>query len=261
MAFAGPKEETSPKIVGKRKNKSGVSMGRVNVNDTERLISIAAGIPVTIFGLTRGILNGLVPTLFGGLLIYRGVTGHSFLYQALGVSTVERNPLITLLPDKQGIQVKRAVTIYDVSPENLYRNWHDFQNAPRYMRGVESVQAIADRRWHWVMKVPRMGTVKWDAEITNDEPGRLIAWRAIQRSFLAPTGGSVRFEPKRSGRETVVRLEIEFRQFRGPIGTMLGTILGQIAEQITREDLERFKELMEAGEIATTAGQPSGRRV
>jgi len=59
----------------------------------------------------------------------------------------------------------------------------------------------------------------------------------------------------------VVRLEIEFHQFRGPIGTMLGNVLGQIPEQVVRQDLERFKELMEAGEIATTAGQPSGRRI
>jgi uncharacterized membrane protein len=128
------------------------------------------------------------------------------------------------------------------------------------MVNIESVQATGDGRSHWVAKTPMGTKVEWDAEVTNDEPGRLIAWRKTQGHFLAPSGGSVRFEPKRSGRETVTRLEIEFRQYRGSIGTMLGSVLGQIPEQLVRQDLERFKELMEAGEIATTAGQPSGRQ-
>ena len=257
MVSVKPIEDTSRKIVYKWKNVG--STRRVNIGEAERLISIAAGIPVTIFGLTRGVRNGLVPTLLGSSLIFRGVTGYSFLYQVLGVSTVKHSPAIATLPNNQGIRVKWAVTI-NASAEELYRYWRDFQNAPRFMENVESVQATGDRRSHWVAKTPLGMRVEWDAEVTNDEPGRLIAWRTTQGSFLAPSGGSVRFEPKRNGRETVVWLEIEFRQFRGPIGTMLGNILGQIPEQVARKDLERFKELMEAGEIATTAGQPSGRQ-
>ena len=257
MALAGPTEVTSPKIVN-AKNESGPL--RINIGETERLISITVGIPVSIFGLTRRGLNGLVPALLGGNLIFRGVTGHSFLYQQLGVSTVEHSPAIAELPNNQGLQVKWAVTI-NASPEELYRYWRDFQNAPRFMKNVESVQATSGGRSHWVAKTPLGMTVEWDAEITNDEPGRFIAWRRTGGPFLAPNCGSVRFEPKRGGRETVVRLEIEFHQFRGPIGTMLGNTLGQIPEQVVRQDLERFKELMEAGEIPTTKGQPSGRRI
>ncbi len=259
MASAEPIEGTLRKVVHKLQNERGSR--RINVGEAERLISIAVGIPVTIFGLNRGILNGLVPKLLGGSLILRGVTGHSFLYQRLGVSTIEHTPAaIAELPNNQGIQVQRAVTI-NASPEELYRYLRDFRNAPRFMKYIESVQTTGDGRSHWVAKTPLGATVAWDAEITNDEPGHLIAWRRTQGPFLAPSGGSVRFEPKRNGRETVVRLEIEFRQWRGPIGTMLGNVLGQIPEQVARQNLERFKELMEAGEIPTTEGQPSGRRI
>ena len=96
MALAGPTQATSPTTVHNPKNERGTRV--INIGETERLISIAIGIPVTIFGLTRGILNGLLPTLLGGGLIFRGVTGHSFLYQVLGVSTVEHTPAITTLP-------------------------------------------------------------------------------------------------------------------------------------------------------------------
>jgi uncharacterized membrane protein len=257
MTLAGTPAGTQPRIAGVPENESGIR--KVNIGDTERLISIIAGIPATIFGLTRG-LGGVIPAALGGLLIYRGVSGHSFLYDALGVNTLGKSPAaVSELPNGQGIQVKRAVTILS-SPQDLYSQWHDFETAPMYMWNVESVQSAGGNRWRWVAKVPPGITVEWEAEVTGDAPGSLIAWRTVQGSFFAPSAGSVRFEPKRNGRETVVRLEIEFRQFRGPIGTLLGDVLGQIPEQLARQDLERFKELMEAGEIATTKGQPSGRQ-
>jgi uncharacterized membrane protein len=257
MVAAEPIKSDVLKVVQSREIEG--SSRRVNVNEVERLISIAFGIPVTLFGLTRGIRNGLVPTLLGSSLIYRGVTGHSFLYALLGVSTVHRPGTIVELPNDQGILVKRAVTI-DAPKEEIYRYFHDFQNAHQYMQNIDSVQVIGDRSLHWVAKTP-LGKFKWDAEITNDVPGQVIAWRKTQGSFLAPSNTSVRFEPKRNGRENVVHLESEYRQFQGPIGTMIGTIVGQVVEQVVRQNLERAKELIETGEIATTAGQPSGRRI
>lgn len=258
MALAETPEGTQHNIVRLPKNERGTR--HINIGETERVISLAAGIPVTIFGLIRGIPGGLVPALFGTGLLYRGVTGHSFLYQALGVSTVEQSPAaVAALPNNQGIQVKRAVTV-NASAQDLYTRWHDFQNAPQYMNNVESVQQTGNGQWHWVSKLPLLGTVEWDAEVTNDEPGRLIAWNRTQGSFLSPTGGSVRFEQKPDSSETVVQLKIDYLQFRGSIGTALGNILGQIPEQEARKDLRHFKELAEAGEIPTTKGQPSGRR-
>ena len=258
MALAETPEGTSQRIIQIPQNERGTR--HINIGGTERLISITAGIPVTIFGLTRGILKGLVPALLGTGLLYRGVTGHSFLYQALGLSTVEQSPAaVATLPNNRGIQVKRAVTV-NCSPQDLYNYWHNIQNAPKFMQNIESVQASGNERSHWVAKFPLLGTIAWEAEITNDEPGSFIAWRKTQGSFLAPTGGSVRFTPKPNGSETVVQTKTDFLQFQGPIGTMLGNILGQIPEQEAREDLRHFKELMESGEIPTTKGQPSGRQ-
>jgi uncharacterized membrane protein len=257
MALTETSNGLRPGIVSLPENELGIR--HINVGNRERLISIVAGIPVTIFGLTRG-LGGLIPTALGGLLIYRGVSGHSFLYQLLGVNTLGKSPAAFYkLPGNQGIQVKRAVTILR-SPQDLYTQWHNFESAPLYMWNVESVQKTGDNRWRWVAKVPPGITVEWEAETTNDVPGNSIAWRTVQGTFFAPRAGAVRFEPKRNGSETVVRLEMEFPQFRGPIGTLLGEVVGQIPEQIARQDLERFKELTETGEIPTTKGQPSGRR-
>src|SRR5256714_11886732 len=238
MVSAEPIEGTSHKIIHKLKNERGTS--RINVGETERLISIAVGIPMTIFGLNREILNRPVPILLGGSLILRGVTGRSFLYQTLGVSTVEHSPAtIAELPDNQGIQVKRAVTI-NASPEELYRYWRDFKNAPRFMVNVESVQMTGDGRSHWVAKTPLGKTVEWDAEVTQDEPGQLIAWRRTQGPFLAPNSGSVHFPPQRNGRGRGGRLVIKIHQIPGASGTTLGKDPGQISRQEVRAEFERF---------------------
>src|SRR2546429_449096 len=219
MVSAEPIEGTSHKIIHKLKNERGTS--HINVGETERLISIAVGIPMTIFGLNREILNRPLPILLGRSLILRGVTGRSFLYQTRGVSTVEHSPAtIAELPDNQGIQVKRAVTI-NASPEELYRYWRDFKNAPRFMVNVESVQVTGDGRSHWVAKTPMNKTVEWDAEVTQDEPGQLIAWRRTQGPFLAPNGGAVHFPPKRHGRGAAGGAGIEIFPFPRRIDTIL----------------------------------------
>lgn len=258
MTLAETSNSARPGIVAVPANERGTH--HINVGETERLISLGIGVPVVIFGMTRGLLKGLLPSTLGTALIVRGVTGHSFLYQAIGVSTVEQGPAaVSALPNEQGIAVKRAVTI-NSSAQDLYNHWHDFESAPMYMRNVESVQQTGDKRWRWVAQEPLGIRVEWEAETTEDVPGRAIAWRTVQGTFLAPGSGSVRFEQKPNSKETIVRLEIDYYQFRGPIGTALGNILGQIPEQQARKDLRHFKELLEAGEIPTTKGQPTGRR-
>lgn len=230
-----------------------------NIGETERLLSILVGIPVTISGLTRGMLKGWAPTLLGSNLVLRGVTGYSILYHSLGVSTVHHSETIASLPYNQGIAVKRAITI-EAPPEDLYRFWHDVENAPRYMIAIESVQAEDERHSHWAAKTP-LGELAWDVEIVNDVPGHLIVWRKTQGSFLAPSGGRLQFERRRNGQETIVSHEVVYHQFKGPIGALLGYPFGRGLERVIRLDLERCKELIETGEIATTAGQPSGRRL
>src|SRR2546430_12892031 len=232
MVSAEPIQGTSHKIIHKLKNERGTS--RINVGEAERLISIAVGIPMTIFGLNREILNRPLPILLGGSLILRGVTGRSFLYQTLGVSTVEHSPAtIAELPGNQGIQVKRAVTI-NASPEELYRYWRDFKNAPRFMVNVESVQMTGDGRSHWVAKTPLGKTVEWDAEVTQDEPGQLIAWRRTQGPFLAPNGGGVDFPPERDRRAEGGGLVIEVYPFLAAIGPIRGDVLLPVPGAIVR---------------------------
>jgi uncharacterized membrane protein len=155
------------------------------------------------------------------------------------------------------IHVAQSVTI-NRSPEELYRFWRKFQNLQRFMKHLESVSETSDRRSHWVAKGPAGATVESDAEITEDRPNELIAWRSLQGSDVDCVG-SVRFQRAPGGRGTIVRVEMRYRPPVGRVGATVAKILGKGPEWQIKDDLRRFKQIMEVGEIITTEGQPAGR--
>lgn len=154
-------------------------------------------------------------------------------------------------------RVKRTTTI-ERSPEELYRAWRDFERLPRFMTHLESVRVIDDRRSHWIAKGPAGKTFEWDAEITDDVRHERIAWRSTGQADV-PNRGSVRFTPATGGRGTVVTLDFSYHPPGGKIGAAVATLFGEEPGQQAQEDLRRFKQLMEAGELPTIQGQSSGR--
>jgi uncharacterized membrane protein len=145
------------------------------------------------------------------------------------------------------------------SPEECYRFWRDLQNFPRFMQSVQSVQALDERRFHWVAKGPGGATMEWDSEITEDRPGSALAWRTLDGAQV-PSAGSVIFEPAGNGRGTIIRLSIHYSPPGGRLTAAVSRVLRQDPQAQVHEDLRRFKQLLETGEIATTHGQPTGRR-
>jgi uncharacterized membrane protein len=149
-------------------------------------------------------------------------------------------------------------TVISRPPQEIYSYWRNFENLPRFMRHVESVQATDDKRSHWVARGPAGKRVEWDAELTEDRANELIAWRSLDGAALQHSG-SVQFRPTRGGRGTLVRVEIEYRAPAGMLGKAVAKASGRAPDQEIADSLRRLKQLMEAGEILTTDGQPAGR--
>ena len=158
---------------------------------------------------------------------------------------------------RRTVRVTKTITI-NRRPEELYRFWRDLQNLPRFMTQVESVQVTDEKRSHWLAKGPGGKSVEWDAEIIEDRPNELIAWRSLEGANVE-NSGSARFEPAPRGRGTVVRVEVQYNPPGGVIAATVAKFFGQAPEQQVQEDLRRFKQLIETGEIITTKGQPAGR--
>jgi uncharacterized membrane protein len=230
--------------------------GRTNVGDSERFASAAGGSLLVLYGLSRGSLAGLGLATVGGALLYRGVTGHCHVYASLGVNTADRTGRATSVRAGRGVRVDTSVTVNEPA-EELYRFWRDFANLPRFMSHLVSIRTEGERS-HWVARGPAGKTVGWDAEIINERPNELIAWRSLPGSEVA-NAGSVHFTPAPAGRGTVVRVELKYEPPAGRLGAAVAWLFGEEPNRQVREDLRRFKQLMEAGEIPTTRGQPSCR--
>jgi uncharacterized membrane protein len=156
------------------------------------------------------------------------------------------------------IKVEKTVTI-DKPAEELYRFWHNFENLPRFTRHLKNVTVSGDRRSHWITSAPLDSSVEWDAEIVDDRPNELIAWKSVAGADI-DNAGSVQFKPAPGDRGTEVKVVTAYNPPAGAIGDAIATLFGENPKQQIGDDLARFKMLMEAGEIATNDGQPSGRR-
>jgi uncharacterized membrane protein len=235
----------------------GTGAPAVNVGETERVVSALGGGALALVGLSRGNAAGLTLAALGGALLYRGLTGHCPLYGTFGIDTVHDHNPATSVPAAQGVRVEAAVTI-DRPAEELYRYWRDFERLPHIMSHLRTVTVHGDKS-HWVAQAPLGMSVEWDAEVINDRPNELIAWRSLQGSAVS-TAGSVHFNQAPGNRGTEIHVTLKFDPPGGKLGAALARLFGADPRQQIREDLRRFKQLMEAGELPTTAGQSTCRQ-
>jgi uncharacterized membrane protein len=125
----------------------------------------------------------------------------------------------------------------DVPVSTAYNQWTQFEEFPQFMDGVESVRQLDDTHVHWVAEFGGKRH-EWDAEITRQEPDRVVAWRSLDGKY---TSGEVRFEPLGDDR---TRIDVEMTWDPEGVTEELGSALGVDSRRV-KSDLERFKELLE----------------
>ena len=148
--------------------------------------------------------------------------------------------------------VKKSIII-DRTPEEIYQFWHNFENLPTFMKHLESVSVTGDGRSHWVAKAPAGSSVEWDAEVTEDRPNELIAWRSLEGADV-DNSGSVRFERAPGNNGTIVHVDIEYNPPGGVIGSVVAKLSGEEPGQQIYDDLRNLKQVMEVGEIVLSDG-------
>jgi uncharacterized membrane protein len=235
--------------------------GSINVGSLERTVSALGGAALALYGLRRRDAGGLLAGLLGAAALKRGVTGHCEVFGALGVSSAEDDADAStglVSGTRRTVALDASATVRKPADE-LYRLWHDPTNLPRFMTFLDGVEVVSETRARWRLSAPLGQTIEWVAEVTDDEPGRRIGWRAVEGAMIEHSG-EVRFEAAPADRGTEVRLSLRFRPPGGAAGAALASLFDGTAEMKLRGDLKRFKQLVETGEIATTEGQPSGRR-
>lgn len=217
----------------------------VNVGDTERKASMAGGAALALSGLTalgkKHYLPGLAMMAAGGMFLYRGKTGHCNLYEAMGVDTTTTSD--------SGVRIEKVVTI-NRPRQQVYEYWRNFENLPRFMQHLDAVQLTGEKTSHWKAKGPGGVGVEWDAEMLEDDPGRVISWHSVGTADL-PNQGKVEFLDAPGERGTEVKVVVDFYPPGGAAGRAAAKIAKGVTAQQLEEDLKRLKQILETGEVAT----------
>lgn len=221
-----------------------------NISDAERWLSMAAGLGLAAYGASRQRTSGWALAGLGALLFRRGATAHCDVYEMFGMNSAGTGQdTRRALGGSAGIVVEESVTI-NRSASELYRFWRNLENLPRFMSHLASVERITDTLSRWRAKGPGGTNVEWNAEIINEVPDQVIGWRSIEGSDVV-SAGSVNFHEAGPGRGTHVRVRLQYSPPGGKVGAMIARLMGRDPATEIREDLRRFKQLIETGEVAT----------
>jgi uncharacterized membrane protein len=172
-----------------------------------------------------------------------------------GVTAVDAGIASALSRQARGAQsskisVTRGITICR-RPDDVYAFFRDFENLPTFMSHLELVR-VHNGRSHWRARGPLGVGVEWDAEIVEDRPGEVIAWRSVAGADIT-NRGRVRFRPVR-GRDateiyTELIVELDYEPPAGKLAAALAKLFGEEPSQQVAGDLRRLKQVLETGEV------------
>ena len=205
--------------------------------DIQRWGAVLGGSTLALLGLKRRSTVGMAMALAGGTLAYLGATSTS----------PRRDPV-----------VKTSVLV-NASPEDVYRFWRNFDNLPLFMRHIDSVRTSPGGRISFVAIGPLGTQIVWDAEISNDIPNEALSWSSLPGSELI-VDCSVSIAKAAANRGTIITVLMSYRPRSSGVSRTIAQFLAAYPSFWIKQDLRRFKALIETGEIPTIEGQTHGPR-
>ena len=134
-------------------------------------------------------------------------------------------------------EVKESIEV-NVPVSTAYNQWTQFEEFPRFMDNVESVTQLDDTHLRWIAEIGNKRE-EWKAEITHQEPDKVIAWRAIEGR---ENSGRIEFEQLGPDRTRIdVTMTWEPEGFVEAAADKVG-----VSDRAVKVDLERFKDLIES---------------
>jgi len=219
-----------------------------NITDTERWFSGFCGGWALAMGIRRGDRQGVALAVLGAEMVRRALTGHSYMYEWIGVRTAPKGQgaETTAVPYELGIRVDQIIVI-DLPRAEVYRFWRKLDNLARFMENVESVREIDANTSHWIVKGPAGRHVEWDAVIHNEIPNELLAWRTIPGAGV-DHAGTITFRDAPGGR-TELTVELQYNPPAGTLGAAFAALWGKEPGMQIEKDLRRLKRILENGDF------------
>ncbi|MDX2162166.1 MAG: SRPBCC family protein [bacterium] len=244
--------ESNQRLDSKRLNTSAI-----NVSESERRLSMLAGFGLVLAGMRMGGVRGVITLALGVDMVVRGVTGHCWIYRALGVnSAIRPESGGVAVPHQQGVRAESRILI-DRPVDVVYEYWRNFENLPQFMRHLEKVEVYDETRSQWTLKAPAGLTVSWDTEVINDDLDQRIGWRSAEGASV-PNAGAVNFKAADDTTRTEVVVKLEYAPPGGALGQLFAQLLGIDPNQTLDEDLRRLKFILEAEIETADIANPGG---
>ena len=223
---------------------------KCNVSNFERGLSIAIGALMLYRGLKKlpkSPISNLIKASSGAGILLRGITGFCPVYDYFdidGNKTTSVNIRNTFIVNKPRHEV--------------YAFWRKLENLPLFMRHLETVQELDNKKSHWEAKIPNnMVTIKWEAEIVKEEKDSLLSWQSLPGATIE-NAGKVEFRDALGDRGTELRIMITYRPPAGNIGSQVARLFNPLFEKMVKEDITNFKQFIELKEsLAVTERTPN----
>lgn len=213
-----------------------------NIGSTERMLSVASGAMMLLSGLwgvKRSPVRSFAKAATGAFLIYRGAKGYCFVNNFLGRNTATGE-------EKKSLEINEVVVV-NKPRQQVYAYWRKLENLPKFMKHLKSVYEFDATHSHWEARIPAgMGTLEWDAKISLEIEGEALAWHSEENATVI-NSGEVAFTDV-PGDATIVRVKILYSPPAGEIGAAVASMFNKQFEEMIRADMQRFKEVIEAGE-------------
>lgn len=205
---------------------------------------------IRIAALTTGGLLTLYGIVRGGWLGFGAVVA--------GALTIRRSGALSRRPYASRWYVAEAAVTVLATPEQLHHYWTLLSMADT-VSIIDEVLPGRPGEARLMLSTPDGSRLPWDVRVDVDLAGERMVWRSVPESVV-PGEGEVWFVEAPGGRGT----EVHARLRLGPPASLVGAIAsGEIGDSgepgaSLADDLRRLKQRVEAGEVATTSGQPRG---
>jgi uncharacterized membrane protein len=220
-------------------------------NPAMRNTALVGGGLLALMGLMRRSPMSAVLGLAGAALLARGAANQPLRSMVnRGVASLGAAKALGMSMD-QPIDFEKTVHI-DASPAEVYEQFANYENFPRFMSHVAEVRDLGRRRSHWTVKGPGGSRFEWNSVLTEQSRPNRLAWRSEPGAEI-PNSGSIQFERHRGG--TLVTVRMSYTPPAGAIGHAFALLLGSDPKSQMDEDLGRMKSLIERGTMPREAAQ------
>lgn len=205
---------------------------KANVSKIERIVMIAAG-GYLLYNTISKKENNITKTSTAAALLLRGITGYCPVYGAIETIKNNTGPSINV---KVKLLINRPVS-------EIYSIWRDFENLPKFMGHLQSVNTIDNNTTKWVAEgFGQINSISWTAKIVEEVKDKIIRWQSTPDSQIN-NSGKVTFTPKVEGTE--ISISISYQPPLNDDGENTAHFFNPNFKRLIKKDVKNFKFFIE----------------